>query len=46
VQTYLQTGTCRQRRQAENLAMQAVTVEQVCEACHTVLQQASAKQAA
>jgi heptosyltransferase-1 len=46
VQTYLQTGSCRERRQAENLAMQAVTVEQVCEACHTVLKQARAQQAA
>ena len=40
VQTYLQGGTNRQRRRGENLAMQAVTVEQVTVACRETLYQA------
>ncbi len=39
VQTYLQTGTCRQRRQGPNDAMRAVSIEQVTAACAGVLHQ-------
>ncbi|WP_425616851.1 glycosyltransferase family 9 protein [Anatilimnocola sp. NA78] len=46
VQTYLQSGTCRERRKAENIAMQAVTVEQVAAACHDVLIQSPLSRAA
>ncbi|WP_254509319.1 glycosyltransferase family 9 protein [Anatilimnocola floriformis] len=37
VQAFLQTGSSRERREAENIAMRAVTVEQVTAACHEVL---------
>jgi heptosyltransferase I len=37
VQTYLQEGSCRERRNGLNTAMQAVTVEQVNEACSAIL---------
>jgi lipopolysaccharide heptosyltransferase I len=37
VQTYLQEGTCRERKKAPNLAMQAVTAEQVIQACTSIL---------
>jgi len=46
VQTYLQAGSCRERRKAENLAMQAVTVEQVAAACHDALTQTALSRAA
>jgi len=39
VQSFLQTGSSRERRAAENKAMQAVGVEQVTAACAEVLQQ-------
>lgn len=39
VQAYMQTGTCRERRTGANLAMQAVTSEQVNTACTAILQQ-------
>ena len=41
VQTYLQTGTCRERRRGKNEAMQAVSVEQVTTACAAILHQPS-----
>jgi heptosyltransferase I len=37
VQAYYQAGTSRQRRQAENLAMQAIDVESVLAACERLL---------
>lgn len=39
VQAFLQTGTNRERREADNIAMRAVSVEQVTAACQEVLQQ-------
>lgn len=37
LQAYYQDGTSRQRRSAANLAMQAITVAQVCDACDEIL---------
>lgn len=37
VQSYYQAGTSRERRGAENLAMQAISVESVCDACVRLL---------
>lgn len=37
VQRYYQSGTSRQRRRADNLAMQAVDADSVCEACRQIL---------
>jgi lipopolysaccharide heptosyltransferase I len=37
VQAYFQDGTSRQRRGSDNSAMQAITVEMVCQACANVL---------
>jgi lipopolysaccharide heptosyltransferase I len=37
VQVYYQDGTCRERRRAENHAMQAISVEMVCDACAAIL---------
>ncbi len=39
VQSYLQTGSSRERRNAENVAMQAITAEQVHAACCDILRQ-------
>ena len=36
LQAYYQDGTSRQRRSAANLAMQAITVAQVCDACEEI----------
>lgn len=44
VQTYLQGGNCRERRGGLNSAMQAVTVEQVTEACSSILTPSRTKQ--
>jgi ADP-heptose:LPS heptosyltransferase len=38
LQAFYQDGTSRQRRAADNLAMQAITVQQVCQACDEVLE--------
>jgi heptosyltransferase I len=38
VQAYYQAGSCRQRRQAANDAMRAITVRQICDACRQLLQ--------
>lgn len=38
VQDHFQTGTSRQRRTADNLAMQAISVESVCRACDQILE--------
>lgn len=43
LQEYYQAGTSRQRRSAENLAMQAIPVEKVCAACHDMLDRAETK---
>ena len=40
VQSFLQTGSSRERREAENIAMKAVEVEQVTAACQEVLRRA------
>jgi ADP-heptose:LPS heptosyltransferase len=37
LQEYLQTGTCRQRRRADNVAMRAIRADTVCKACDQVL---------
>ena len=42
LQAYYQSGTSRQRRAADNLAMQAITIEQACQACDDVLDRTSA----
>jgi heptosyltransferase-1 len=39
VQSYLQTGSSRERRKAENTAMQAISAEDVYAACRDLLQQ-------
>lgn len=37
LQQYLQTGTCRERRKADNVAMRAIQAITVCDACDEVL---------
>ena len=39
VQAYYQAGSSGERRRAENLAMQAISVESVCAACEQLLEQ-------
>ncbi|QDU30840.1 Lipopolysaccharide heptosyltransferase 1 [Anatilimnocola aggregata] len=46
VQTFLQKGSVKERRKAENVAMQAVTVEQVSAACDQVMENSRASRAA
>lgn len=46
LQAYYQDGTSRQRRSAVNLALQAITVKEVCNACDEILARAVANCAA
>jgi heptosyltransferase-1 len=46
VQAYHQEGSCRERRSADNLAMQAIDVPTVAQACDRILQLLPSRQAA